>query len=51
METSFERICTKLFNNTILSLFTLSPHRRLTARFPNGHVEALNSRIILIHIG
>ncbi len=44
-QTSFDSAFTNnLFNNTILSLFTLSPHRRLTrARFPNGHVEALNS--------
>ena len=32
-----------LYNNTILSLFTLSPHTRLTrARFPNGHVDVFN---------
>ena len=33
----------RLFNGTILSLFTLEPHTRLTrARFPNGHVDVFN---------
>eukprot|EP01084_Bolivina_argentea_P030682 56811_1 len=40
MTTFNESFTNYLFNETILSLFTLSPHTRLTrARFPNGHVE------------
>ena len=44
-QTTFDSSFTsKLFNNTIMSLFTLEPHRRLTrARFPNGHVAVLNA--------
>ena len=31
----------RLYNNSVFSLFSLVPHRRLTrARYPNGHVDA-----------